>query len=145
MIDHADSVEGRCPAIEADETAQSIRDSTRASIIALLLITALMVAVFRGIVVPLLAAGSLLIGVALSFGWLVLSVGHLQLLSVVFTVILLGLGIDFALHLVARLELVQDEHADLPSAISRVFAKSSASPDAVCFACAATSRSVSAC
>jgi predicted RND superfamily exporter protein len=72
-------------------------------------------------VVPLLAATSLLVGMAWSFGWLVLSVGHLQLLSVVFSVILLGLGIDFALHLVARLELVQDEHDDLPSAASRVF------------------------
>ena len=71
--------------------------------------------------IVMLAALALLVGIAWSFGWLVLTVGHLQLLSVVFSVILLGLGIDFALHLVARLELVQDEHADLPSAIARVF------------------------
>lgn len=109
------------PAIEADETAQSIRDSTIASIAAFIMITAMMVAVFRGFMVPLLAAGSLLIGIAWSFGWLVLAVGHLQLLSVVFTVILLGLGVDFALHLVARLELVKNEHADLPDATRRVF------------------------
>jgi len=109
------------PAIEADETTQSIHDSTLASIIAFVLITVLMLVVFRGVVVPLLAAGSLLIGLSWSFGWLVLSVGHLQLLSVVFSAILLGLGIDFALHLVARLELVQDEHEDLPSAASRVY------------------------
>lgn len=109
------------PAIEADETAQSIRDSTLSSIVAFALITSLMVVVFRGVVVPLLAATALLIGLAWSFGWLIISVGHLQLLSVVFSVILLGLGVDFALHLVARLELVQDEHADLPSAIARVF------------------------
>jgi hopanoid biosynthesis associated RND transporter like protein HpnN len=109
------------PAIEADETVQSIHDSTVASIAAFVLITVLMLVVFRGVVVPVLAAASLLVGMAWSFGWLVLSVGHLQLLSVVFSVILLGLGVDFALHLVARLELVQDEHADLPSAVSRVF------------------------
>ncbi|UCD76872.1 MAG: MMPL family transporter [Phycisphaerales bacterium] len=109
------------PAIEADETKQSIHDSTVASVIALILITSLMLLVFRGFVVPLLAAGSLLIGLALSFGWLVLAVGHLQLLSVVFSVILLGLGIDFALHLVARLELVQHEHEHLHTAMARVF------------------------
>lgn len=109
------------PAIEADETKQSIHDSTVASILALVLITGLMLAVFRGFVVPLLAAGSLLVGMALSFGWLVITVGHLQLLSVVFSVILLGLGIDFALHLVARLELVQDEHENLHSAMARVY------------------------
>lgn len=109
------------PAIEADETAQSIHDSTIASLLAFALITALMLAVFRGIIVPLLAAASLLVGMAWSFGWLVLAVGHLQLLSVVFSVILLGLGVDFTVHLVARLELVQDEHQNLPSAIARVF------------------------
>ena len=112
-------------AIEADETQQSIKDSTLASILAFILITILMVVVFRGATVPLLAAMSLLIGIAWSFGWLVLSVGHLQLLSVVFTVILLGLGIDFALHLTARLELVLTEHDEqdvaFSSTVERVF------------------------
>ena len=109
------------PAIEADETAQSIRDASLASVVAMVLITLLMLLVFRGVRVPLLAAGSLLVGMAWSFGWLIIAVGHLQLLSVIFSVILLGLGVDFALHLVARLELVQDEHDDLPSATARVF------------------------
>ncbi|MCZ6834804.1 MAG: MMPL family transporter [Planctomycetota bacterium] len=120
LADEAWGVTG-IPAIEADETVQSIRDSTLSSIIAFIAITLLMLVVFRGVTVPMLAAGSLLVGMAWSFGWLVISVGHLQLLSVVFSVILLGLGIDFALHLVARLELVQDEHEDLPSAMTRVF------------------------
>lgn len=110
------------PAIEADETAQSMRDSTIASIIALVLITALMLIVFRGLTVPLLAAGSLLIGLAWSFGWLIISVGHLQVLSVVFSVILLGLGIDFALHVAARLELLAKDHELLSVAIPRVYA-----------------------
>ncbi len=109
------------PAIEADETAQSIRDSTRASVLAFVLITVLMIVVFRGIAVPLIAAATLLIGIAWSFGWLMLSVGHLQLLSVVFTVILLGIGIDFAVHLIARLELLRDAFDSLPPAMSRVF------------------------
>lgn len=109
------------PVIESDETSQSIADSTVASIIAIILITALMVAAFRGGIVPFLAAASLLVGISWSFGWLVIAVGHLQILSVVFSVILLGLGIDFALLFVSRLELVQDEHKDLPSATARVF------------------------
>ncbi len=109
------------PAIEADETTQSIYDSTIASIIALALITIMMLIAFRGIVIPLLAAGCLLIAIAWSFGWLVFSVGHLQLLSVVFSVILLGLGVDFALHLVSRLELVHRQHTTLHEAVARVF------------------------
>jgi hypothetical protein len=108
-------------AIEADETAQSMEDSMRASILAGILITALMVVNFRGVIVPLLAMVSLLIGMAWSFGWLVLAVGHLQVLSVMFTVILLGLGIDYALLYVSRLELVQGEHTELWRATRQVF------------------------
>ena len=109
------------PVIEADETTEAIHDSTIASVMAMVLITLLMIVAFRGIMVPVLAALSLLIGMAWSFGWLMISVGHLQLLSVVFTVILLGLGIDFALIVVTRLELIRDEYDDLPSATARVF------------------------
>ncbi len=109
------------PVIEADETSEAIHDSTVASVLAIGLITLLMVIAFRGLMVPLLAATALLIGMAWSFGWLMLSVGHLQLLSVVFAVILLGLGIDFALIVVSRLELIRDEYDDLASATSRVF------------------------
>jgi predicted RND superfamily exporter protein len=108
-------------AIEADETTEAIRDSTAASLLAIALITLVMFIAFRGLAVPLLAALALLIGMAWAFGWLMLSVGHLQLLSVVFSVILLGLGIDFALLFVSRLELVQDEHKSLASATSRVY------------------------
>ena len=109
------------PVIEADETTEAIRDSTIASLLAIGLITLLMIVAFRGLMVPLLAALSLLVGITWSFGWLMISVGHLQLLSIVFTVILLGLGIDFALIVVSRLELIRDDYDDLPSAISRVF------------------------
>ncbi len=109
------------PAIESDETTEAIRDSTIASVLSFFLITALMAVALRGLRVPLLAATSLLVGMAWSCGWLTLTVGHLQLLSVVFFSILLGLGIDFALLYVARLELIQDEHRNLASATSRVY------------------------
>jgi len=109
------------PAIEYDETEQSIRDSTLASVVAAGLIGLLMVGVFRGITVPLLGLLALGTGVAWSFGWLTLAVGHLQVLSVVFTVILLGLGIDFALHLMARLELDRGEDADFGAALARAY------------------------
>jgi len=109
------------PAIESDETEQSIHDSTVASILAFVLITVLMVGVFRGVAMPLIAAFTLLIGIAWSFGWLMIAIGHLQLLSVVFAVILLGLGVDFSLHLIGRLELLRNAFDDLPHAMDRAF------------------------
>ena len=108
-------------AIESDETTEAIHDSTIASLMAIVLITLVMFVAFRGLTVPLLAATALLIGMAWAFGWLIISVGHLQLLSTVFCVILLGLGIDFALLFVSRLELIQDDYQDLPSATARVY------------------------
>ncbi len=109
------------PAMEMDESAQSIRDSTFASVAALLLIALLAAVVYRGVTVPILAVVSLLVGVAWSFGYLTIVVGHLQLLSVVFAVILLGLGIDTAIHLIARLELIHPDHDHLGPAVEQVF------------------------
>ena len=76
--------------VETDETEAATRDSTIASIIASVLITALLITAFHTWRTPLLMMVALLTGVAWSFGFLTLAIGHLQVLSVVFTVILLG-------------------------------------------------------
>jgi len=60
-------------------------------------------------------------GVAVSFGWVALAVGHLQVLSVVFAVVLLGLGIDTAIHFIARLELIHADHEHMAAALVRTF------------------------
>lgn len=107
------------PVIESDETAQSTFDAALASSISFVLIALLLAFVYRGVLVPLCALGALLIGVAWSFGWVMAGVGHLQVLSVVFAVILLGLGVDGAIHLIARLELVHPDHDHMASAVGR--------------------------
>ncbi|MDG2476783.1 MAG: MMPL family transporter [Phycisphaerales bacterium] len=109
------------PAIESDETAQAAKDSTISSIVAFILITAMLIGVFRRVRLPLMAASALVIGIAWSFGWVVVSVGHLQLLSMVFSAILIGLGVDFALHIVTRLRVIEPECATLPEAMQRTF------------------------
>ncbi len=107
--------------IEADESTLSMRDAAIASALALTLIALMLIAIYRGVRVPLLALIALLIGVAWSFGWTTLAVGHLQLLSVVFAIILLGLGVDAAIHLIARLELVHPDHDHLAAAVASAF------------------------
>ena len=98
--------------VEGDETDAATRDSAIASIVASVLITWMLIGAFGGWRVPLLAMMALLTGVAWTFGFLTLAVGHLQVLSVVFAVILLGLGIAFGIHLVSRVELVRPGHGD---------------------------------
>lgn len=109
------------PVLETDETLQSVRDASRASALGVLLIMALFVAVYRGVSVPALAGAALLLGLGCSFGWATLSVGHLQVLSVVFMVILVGLGADMAIHLISRLEVVHPDHDHMGSAIVLAF------------------------
>lgn len=109
------------PVLEADESGQAMVDGARAGALSLILIAGLMFWTYRGVVIPLLALLALLIGVAWSFGWLTVSVGHLQLLSSIFAAILLGLGVDNAIHLIARLELVRPDHDHMPPAIEDAF------------------------
>ena len=109
------------PALESDETAQSTEDATFASVLSLSLIALLMMVVYRRVEVPLFAVGALLLGVAASFGWVTLAVGHLQVLSVVFAIVLLGLGIDTAIHFIARLELLHADHDHMGAALVRTF------------------------
>jgi len=99
------------PVIEADETAVTQRDATIASIFAVVLISIIMVLVFHSFLVPLLIVAALGVGVAWAFGFLTMSIGHLQLLSVTFTVILLGLGVDFGIHLTSRYELIRERYS----------------------------------
>ncbi len=100
--------------IEVDETAVTQRDATMATVLAVAVIAVVMIVAFYSVRTPLLIVAALLTGIAWSFGFVTLAVGHLQLLSVVFTVMLLGLGVDFGIHLVSRFELIRDAYPSGP-------------------------------
>ncbi len=90
------------PVLESDEMRKSQQDMMEASAISLVGVIVLLVVGFRGFRHPLLALAMLTVGMAWSFGYTTLTVGHLNILSVSFAVILIGLGIDFAIHYLAR-------------------------------------------
>jgi len=92
------------PALNSDEMASSLQDMTRAMVLALVLVTVLFVGGFGEARRPLIAVVVLGIGVVWTLGWLCLTVGHLTILSMAFGSILIGLGIDFGIHMVARYE-----------------------------------------
>ena len=89
-------------ALSTDEMVQAFRDTAYASVVTLIGIGLLFTLVFRQVFNPLLVLFSLLMAISWTFGWLTLTVGHLTILSVAFTPILMGLGVDFGIHLVAR-------------------------------------------
>ena len=90
------------PIMEYDEMRSSQTAMIQASLLSLFGVACLFVAGFGGIRHPLLTVAALLLAMAWSFGYITLAVGHLNILSVSFAVILIGLGIDFGIHYVAR-------------------------------------------
>jgi uncharacterized protein len=80
------------PVLEADEMAASQRDSTKASWLAFLSVLALYVIVYRSWRYPVLTITTLLVGTIMALGWVTLTIGHLNLLSATFAVMLIGLG-----------------------------------------------------
>jgi hopanoid biosynthesis associated RND transporter like protein HpnN len=89
------------PVIEHDEMKASSDDTIYTSLLSLVGVFALFWAGFGGLRHSLLACAALLIGMAWSFGFVTIVVGHLNILSAAFGVILIGLGIDFGVHYVA--------------------------------------------
>jgi uncharacterized protein len=88
--------------ISSDEMLTTQADVETASKIALIGVALLFSIAFRGVVKPLLAVFCLLLALCWTMGFTTLTVGHLNILSVVFTTILIGLGIDFGIHILER-------------------------------------------
>ncbi len=90
------------PIMENDEMRSSQTSMFWASLVSLVGVGLLFVAGFGGARHALLANLVLLIGMAWAFGYVTLSVGHLNILSVSFTVTMIGIGIDYGVYYVAR-------------------------------------------
>ena len=90
------------PALAHAEETTTAHDIALASMIAIGSNVLLLVIPFTAVVEPLFAVLALLAGVAWSFGFTTLAIGHLNLLSAVFTSVLAGIGINFPIHLMAR-------------------------------------------
>ena len=88
--------------IASDEMETTQLDVQMASQIALLGVALLFIIAYRGVVKPLFAVFALVIALCWSIGWATLVVGHLNILTIVFTTILIGLGIDFGIHILER-------------------------------------------
>ncbi|MEE2681369.1 MAG: MMPL family transporter [Planctomycetota bacterium] len=90
------------PVLQADELATTERDMTVASIAALLVISSLFMLVFRGFKRPLFAVLAFVAAFGWTYGIATLAVGRLNLLSMVFMLVLVGAGLDYGVHVVAR-------------------------------------------
>lgn len=90
--------------LELAELEQSQRDTTIASVVSLLICALIFIYGYHETGRPLKATACLVIGVGYTMGFTTLVVGHLNILTITFVPILIGIAIDFGVHLVTRYE-----------------------------------------
>lgn len=91
-------------ALEADEMSSSMKDITLATWLSLAGQLGLLILFFRSLRRTLVEGAVLIIGLCWTFGLVTLVVGHLNLLSLIFAPLMLGLTIDYGVHWFCRLE-----------------------------------------
>jgi hypothetical protein len=94
-------VTGR-PALAADEMRTTDRDSHRAEAVALTAVFVGLVVLFRSLWLAFAAELALGVGIAWTFGWATLTLGELNLLSIVFLLALIGIGMDYLVQILSR-------------------------------------------
>ncbi|ACM22002.1 efflux pump, RND superfamily, putative [Geotalea daltonii FRC-32] len=90
------------PVLEHEEMSTSQSDITLATIVSLILTVILLLVAFRGVLNVVAAMVSLVVAICLSFGFATLAIGHLNILSMVFAIMLIGIGIEYGIQLVLR-------------------------------------------
>ena len=92
------------PVLNDDELVTSTRDTEWASAITLGLIAVLFICSYRNLWRPAYAGVALAVGMAWSFAFAMLSVGHFNIISFAVIPMVLGLGIDFGIQILGRYE-----------------------------------------
>src|SRR5438552_3526043 len=92
------------PVLEHDEMQQSQSDTTVASIASLLICALIFIYGYQETGRPVKATLCLLVGLSYTLAFATLAVGHLNILTITFVPILIGLAIDYGVHLISRYE-----------------------------------------
>jgi hopanoid biosynthesis associated RND transporter like protein HpnN len=104
------------PVLENDEMVAAGRDTRLAFWLALAGVTLLYFLVYRRAAYPLFTVGTLLVGTAWAMGWAALTVGHLNILSATFAVMLIGTG-DYGVLWVMRYDQARLRGMDVRPAL----------------------------
>ncbi len=92
------------PVLDYDRMKQSQDDVTTASVVSLLLCALIFIYGYNETGRPIKATLCLVLGLAYTLAFTTLTVGHLNILTITFVPMLIGLGIDFGVHLITRYE-----------------------------------------
>ena len=90
------------PALEHEELESAARGAGIAGVLALAMVSLVLVAGLGSWRLVLATLGTLLVGLACTAGFATAAIGSLNLISVAFAVLYIGLGVDYAIHLSLR-------------------------------------------
>jgi predicted RND superfamily exporter protein len=99
------------PVLDADEDQVTDRDSRRSEIVALIAVFIGLVVMLRSAWLALAAELALAVGIGWTFGYATLAVGRLNLLSTVFIIALIGIGMDYLVQILTRYRQEAARHA----------------------------------
>ncbi len=107
-----------------DEMVSVQNDSMTITTIALVGILILFIIAFKMLVSPILAIITLIIGVLWALGIALPLVGSLNLMTSMMAVVLIGLGIDFSVHIISTFTEMRHKGDDVVTALKATFLKS---------------------
>lgn len=103
--------------LESEELSNSQTDMFKAAAIAFVLVALLLSLGLRGMRHPMLVLVNLVNSLAITFGIVTLAVGHLNIMSICFVAITIGLGVDFGIHFVTRYLHLRQELYELEESL----------------------------
>src|SRR5476651_412867 len=92
------------PVLDYDQMMQSEKDATFASILSLVLCALIFIFGYNETGRPVKAAICMVIGFGYTLAFTALTIGHLNVLTIMFVPMLIGLAIDYGVHLISRYE-----------------------------------------
>ena len=107
-----------------DEMVYSQQSLGYTSLIAFLAILLLLIISFRMWVAPILAMVNLMVGIIWAIGVAAAVVGQLNIMTQMMAVILLGLGIDFAIHIISGFTECRSAGDSIAGAMEKTFLRS---------------------
>ena len=126
LIDYPDvkaGLTGIMP-VEHDEMVYSEKSIGYTTVIALVAVFFLLVISFRMWVAPILGLLNLLVGIIWAMGLAFILVGTLNMFTYMMTVILIGLGIDFSVHMISGFTEARSLGKQIRAAMEDTFLKS---------------------
>ena len=112
--------------LSLEETEVTEQDMGLSSVISVILVLSIFVIAFRMWTAPLLAIVNLIVGIIWTTGFIAISFGRLNLMTLMFAVILTGLGIDFAIHLNAAYSTARSRGEGVFNALKSMYLQSGA-------------------